>query len=468
VTRNATIPTLILLLAVAGGARSASVGPPPANQARAFLEDVLAWPKATDRMRTLIGELGHADYARREQATQALIALGEPALPSVEEAARSDDPEVRCRARDILDALRTHPPDQSWEMTQALDALAAAKDPWLMPALLHLLAHPRSDARYAAEYGLRRLTGRCFGYNAAATKADRDAAAARWHQWWKEAEKSFAFDPPAAAPQKVAGIFVSHQCQMEDRVFDLQGRVVWSRRKDQPTVVTPLENGHLLLASQKPSPGHMEQIATNGLVVWTSEPFELKGYRTDGRRLANGNTLVAHAAADEVVEFDPLGKLVWRARVLNPASAERLPSGGTLVAIGSSHSPVVVLSRAGRFVWRTPDLRAPIHAVALPNGRVLVAESFAQRVVELDRHGETVWEYRCKGTPSCALRLPDGTTVLLDSEEGLLHVDREGKPIRTLDRTVRVGKLALVPAVPAWEEQFRREGAAEPREKEQP
>jgi len=53
-----------------------------------------------------VRELGAERYDARERATEALRRVGPAALPALEQAAKSDDPEVRLRARDILADVR--------------------------------------------------------------------------------------------------------------------------------------------------------------------------------------------------------------------------------------------------------------------------------------------------------------------------------------------------------------------------
>jgi hypothetical protein len=53
----------------------------------------------------LIRDLGADDYDTREAATQALQAIGAPAKDALQQAADSDDPEVRVRARKLLQGL---------------------------------------------------------------------------------------------------------------------------------------------------------------------------------------------------------------------------------------------------------------------------------------------------------------------------------------------------------------------------
>jgi hypothetical protein len=53
----------------------------------------------------LVADLGSDDFARREQATRALDALGAPALDELRRAAAGDDAEVRRRARELVEKI---------------------------------------------------------------------------------------------------------------------------------------------------------------------------------------------------------------------------------------------------------------------------------------------------------------------------------------------------------------------------
>src|SRR5262245_29525086 len=59
-----------------------------------------------ERIATLIRQLGHDEYAKREEASEALDAIGKPALDALRKAANTDDdPEIRFRAARIVRAV---------------------------------------------------------------------------------------------------------------------------------------------------------------------------------------------------------------------------------------------------------------------------------------------------------------------------------------------------------------------------
>lgn len=74
-----------------------------------------------DRIPALVKQLGADDAATRDRATKDLESLGEPARAALQDAAKSDDPEVAWRARTILDHLDNRPgPDAAGGGTRAL------------------------------------------------------------------------------------------------------------------------------------------------------------------------------------------------------------------------------------------------------------------------------------------------------------------------------------------------------------
>jgi hypothetical protein len=84
--------SLLLALLAGLGLTTLSSLPAPAADPR---------PSAA-KLRQLIDQLGSASFTEREEATAALDAAGEPALPGLRKAVESDDAEVRRRAGDLL------------------------------------------------------------------------------------------------------------------------------------------------------------------------------------------------------------------------------------------------------------------------------------------------------------------------------------------------------------------------------
>jgi tetratricopeptide (TPR) repeat protein len=87
-----------------------------------------AWAHAADadttddRARSAVAALGSPDPARRNNAVKTLLALGADARHAVFEATRSDDPDVRVRASELLLKLPWYLPDDSPEVRRLLEA----------------------------------------------------------------------------------------------------------------------------------------------------------------------------------------------------------------------------------------------------------------------------------------------------------------------------------------------------------
>ncbi|MHC5039105.1 MAG: hypothetical protein ACYTHM_17490 [Planctomycetota bacterium] len=92
------IPLFLILVAV-GTATAVEEEPPPPKDGKALLEKI-------DR---LISRLGSDLWKEREDATKALVEIGEAAIPALEKALNHEDPEVRLRAGLILEEVRPVP-----------------------------------------------------------------------------------------------------------------------------------------------------------------------------------------------------------------------------------------------------------------------------------------------------------------------------------------------------------------------
>jgi hypothetical protein len=82
---------------------------------------------------------------------------------------------------------------------------------------------------------------------------------------------------------------------------------------------------------------------------------------TNIEALAAGHVLVPLYSRNQVVEYDPEGKIVWSASVARPTSVQRLPNGHTLVASRFS-SLVLELDRNGEESWRFTGAVRPLRA----------------------------------------------------------------------------------------------------------
>ena len=112
-----------------------------------YMRRRIAAPLDADKVRALIRQLGDGSFEIREKATQALIALGEPAAPFLQPAAKSTDLEVARRAERCLQAIIKDPARRQTEAATTIAAirlLAKKKPPGTTEALLAFFSQPSS------------------------------------------------------------------------------------------------------------------------------------------------------------------------------------------------------------------------------------------------------------------------------------------------------------------------------------
>jgi len=199
--------TAAVVLAAALCAAAGEVPEAPAA-ARAFLKELVdptpLPPAARRRAGKLLADVDNESWRVREAASKELVRMGPRAAPLVARAAKDATGELAVRAEQILAAYRAAQAHRPSLLNQAVDLLAGRKDKTVVDSLLVLLGHADGGIRHVAEYALRRITGKRFGYNAHAPKPERRAAARRWAAWWKAGRRTFAFDRAPAG--RIAGV----------------------------------------------------------------------------------------------------------------------------------------------------------------------------------------------------------------------------------------------------------------------
>jgi len=146
-------PTLALLATVVLASPAARAGEP----ARVTLDAVV---------QSLVRDLGADPYDVRERATKTLRWVGQPALDALARAARSDDPEIRVRSREILAdvqlgirpdwpseailLIRHYDRQQENQRYSVLQRIAAALGPQATPFIVQRMAEgSNNEANYA-------------------------------------------------------------------------------------------------------------------------------------------------------------------------------------------------------------------------------------------------------------------------------------------------------------------------------
>jgi len=145
--------------------------------------------------------------------------------------------------------------------------------------------------------------------------------------------------------------------------------------------------------------------------------------------LSNGHRLVASCNGNYVVEFDSSGTEVWRKDGLPgyPLSVQRLDNGNTLVSTGSI-GKVLEIAPDGTIVWETGLDGFVADACRLPDGLTLVVNYKSGEVVEVDREGKIVWRIGGFKNTRSAQRLENGNTLVCDAGANrVVECDRGGE-----------------------------------------
>jgi len=427
-------------------------GPAQIAQARALLAQAIVPPaKLTDaktkRIKELIGKLGNPVWKVREAASAELLKSGPEILPLLNQVADHKDIEVSDRVGVAIKAIQAGVEDVGAELNPAIDVLAAIGDKKLIDALLQLLDHASLSGRYTAEYALRRLTGKNFGFNTRDEPAARARAAAKWRKWWKDSRAKFSYDHSGIKARSVA-LLISNDTSRTVTAITLQGKMAWSKKmRTTLYCATGTSNGNIIVGYSS-TPRNVEEYNQQGKAVWAPAGVPNgTGGVFDIARLDNGNTLIAYTHRGHVTEINAKGKVVWQMTGLkSPISAQRLRNGNTLIAEHAG-GRVIEVDRKRKIVWQKTGLKSPCDAVMLPNGNVLIGEYAGKRVLEVDRKGKILWQRACPASVSGVCRLPDGTIAITNKTEGAIVLGRNGKKIRQiLAHNGSWGKIRLVPA----------------------
>jgi len=203
-----------------------------------------------------------------------------------------------------------------------------------------------------------------------------------------------------------------------------------------PCDVERLPNGHTLItdAGDLQSAGSkIIEVDPWGRIVWRY----MGGLRFAhaGKRLADGNTLIADTNNNRVLVVTPAGKVAFTSDAWGGGTG-RLSDGthlaypndahlledGTLLVTDRNNDRALCATVDGRVTWQFAHaVHHPHNADPLPNGNVLLCDSDGRRVIEVNRSGTMVWCYG-DGRPETlcwprdADRLPNGNTLITDSQ----------------------------------------------------
>ena len=169
------------------------------------------------------------------------------------------------------------------------------------------------------------------------------------------------------------------------------GATVWSVADVAPHDASRLAGGHTLIASGDSH--RVFEVDTAGKAVWSYTDESREFRPVSCQRLPNGHTLIADYSlndvkAGRVIEIDKDKQILWELTWKQPAMAQRLAGGRTLIV---SHKPgrVQIVDKEGKTLQVFTDVDIPTFAEYLSNGHLLVGgEGFLR---ELDVNGARLW-----------------------------------------------------------------------------
>jgi outer membrane protein assembly factor BamB len=403
-----------------------------------FLRDLHPNEETQNLAARLIAQLNSDSYAERESAMTRLILL--PSLPveALKVAAETGEPEVRWRAKVILDTAS----DESANVLYAVfKTIELKKLRGTVPELIRVI--PLCDKPHLVD---------------AARAAIEAVAEAQDAPPLREALSHAHPDVRATA----AGVL--WKCDGQRAIPHLRGVLEVPGQPDKVKLAAVVgmanlgerESLALLHGLLMSDDAHVRVGSFLALTALTGQHFNYAAYDTEEKRLASaatwkewidgegksaelkfpidlfaadagylhGNTLLAFGYQNKVVEYDPSGKEVWSYPGGGAWSAEKLMNGNVLIA-AYNENRVIEVDAAGTIVWERPSPSC-LNARPLRNGNILISEHSSRKVYEVDRDKNIVWEYETPASCCDAHRLDNGNTMIAEGNR-VIEVDREKK-----------------------------------------
>jgi HEAT repeat protein len=492
----------------------------------AFFKARTLRPADQQRLVAAVKKLGDDNFEVRERATAELVAAGRLAFAYLRPALKSTDPEVAMRAQRCIDDIERVP---EGALVPAAALLIGTKRPdGATEALLDCLPWLDDESYYEPVFQALARTGLKDG---AASAALRDAAKDK--QPLRRAAAASALGRGDADARKAAAALLADDdvrvrfyaatslVRGGDKaavpplvalLLDAPPPLVWNAEDllarlggdKGPTVSVGggtdeerkkareawaawwKDNGDkidLAKVNLDDPPQQLSLIIESDGKVWECGPdkkprwqFTVQGGQPlDARALPGGRVLVAEHSGGQVSERDLKGEVLWKHRVQNPVSCQRLPNGNTFIATyqslmevtrdgkvlythqanygqiyhaeklrnggfvyAASGDTVVELDATGKEVRHVSTKAAGTttgwgSAERLPNGNYLVALYATGKVVELDAAGKVQWECQAP-SPGHATRLRNGNTLVACIEgRAVVEYDRAGKKVWSVE-----------------------------------
>jgi len=471
---------------------------------RAFLASHVPGPEDTARQAENLADLGHEEYARREAAMQSLLSRPPRSLADLEGRATSDDPEVRWRAKLVLETLRQPGNDLLYA---SLIVITSRKVQGLAEVVLGVAPLCQSDSMQLAMS--RALVATATEADAAILKKNLGNEDARVRIACLNAlsgalgesavadllplldDKSDVVRLEAAtqllqfrraeALRTLGKLLVSEQLTVRNRsIHKLRSTLKVSlpysgyeppedralhAREWQKTIEANLEEKPE--ATTNAAPQFTSYIALQSpryrtlILIGKDGAVEKKQVAQPGGRvvaLGNGNLLSVHPSSAVVTETDRADKTVWMSKALDerPIVAIRRKEGTTLVA--TMEGSLVELNASGNMI-RKSEIGIVQDIEALENGNVLLLSFVESKVKQVDATGQVQWQLALPAPPTSMCLSKDGHVLItLQGLKQLADVDLATKTMKTLTAPFRSpiqveqledGRLAIMDVVGA-------------------
>jgi len=395
------------------------------------------------RVAQLIRDLGSTEsFAKREEAMAQLVVLPQPPREALTAAAAGRDPEVRWRAKQILQTATVESDRVLYAALRVASEKKGAESAGLATEVIRAIPLcDKSHLLYAAGEALRTC--------ARADEADV----------LRTALKSEAVEVRVAAAGAIGQALGSKAvADLDELLADPQDKVKLAAARGLANLG---DRGSLaaLLRLLSSDDLNVRVGAALTLQALTGKEFGFAGYDTLAKRTEaiakwkawidregrtaklnyplkplgagvsylNGNTLLAYGYANRVVEYDPSEREVWSFEIPGAWSAEKLANGNVLIA-SNQGSRVVQVDRAKNVVWEYA-INNPLNAKMLANGNILMAEHGGGRVLEVSPDKKIVWEHRANGSCSDIHRLDNGNTLLAGYGGSIQEITPKGQVV---------------------------------------
>lgn len=356
----------------------------------------------------LTAALEDASPLRRGAAAAALCRAGAAELrPAVRKLLHDADSGVRLRVslslaeaaeRDavpvLIDLLAELPPEQGWQVEEALSLLAGQEAP---------TAPPRKDD--------------------AGRRACRDA----WAAWWVSHGDRVDLARLSTGQRTLGYTLV---IVFEQSPFGYVAELGSDRRPrwridklENPVDAWVLPGNRVLVAEFNANRVAVRSLKGN--ILWEKKVQGPIGCQP----LPGGNTLVV--TFNQILEVDPRGKEVASLGGLHLRAARKMRDGQLALVTGNGTYRLLD-SFAGKELKQFPvqvGISNTIGGIDFTrDGHVLVSQ--ADKVVEYDASGKVVWQAAVQ-RPDCITRLPTGHTLVGCTTAGrVFELDRAGKDVR--------------------------------------